>query len=89
MDTLVNQYLQALGEFASLDAFSGGSQTVMCYIYFIFATFMVNIVMFNMLIAIMGDTFDKITENRAINAIKSKLELLADLKGVLNTEDSK
>ena len=60
----------------------------MCYLYFILATFMVQIVMFNMLIAIMGDTFDKITENRAINAIKSKLALLADLKGVLNTEDS-
>ena len=84
---LINQYLLALGEFMSLDKFKEGPEVNMCYVYFILATFNVQIVMFNMLIAIMGDTFDKITENRSINAIKSKLELLSDLEGVLDTED--
>lgn len=39
--------------------------------------------MFNMLIAIMGDTFDKITENKDVNSIKSKLDLMADLSAIM------
>ena len=59
----------------------------MCYIFFMFATFIVQIVMFNMLIAIMGDTFDKITENRDVNAIKSKLELMSDLVALIGPKE--
>ena len=43
--------------------------------------------MFNMLIAIMGDTFDKVTEHRDVNATKSKLELMADLVAILEQEE--
>ena len=39
--------------------------------------------MFNMLIAIMGDTFSQIMENRLVNATKSKLELMSDLSAVI------
>jgi len=35
--------------------------------------------MLNMLIAIMGDTFARIIENRDLNSTKTKLELLSDL----------
>ena len=37
-DMLVNQYLLALGEF-SIDKFASGPQTVLCYAFFIAATF--------------------------------------------------
>ena len=43
--------------------------------------------MFNMLIAIMGDTFDKIMEYREINATKSKLELMCGLVASLGPQD--
>ena len=59
----------------------------MCYAFFILATFIVQIVMFNMLIAIMGDTFDKVTEFRDINATKSKLELMSDLVAIMDATD--
>ena len=39
--------------------------------------------MLNMLIAIMSDTFDKITENKEVHAIKSKLALMGDLADVM------
>ena len=45
----------------------------MCYILFIAATFSTQVVMLNMLIAIMGDTFERVIENRDVNAIKTKL----------------
>ena len=44
--------------------------------------------MFNMLIAIMGDTFGKVIENKTVNAIKSKLELMDDLAATMKQRDS-
>ena len=45
--------------------------------------------MFNMLIAIMGDTFGKVIENKTVNAIKSKLELMGDLAATMKQRDAK
>ena len=44
--------------------------------------------MLNMLIAIMGDSFDKVIENKEVNGIISKLEILGDLSVVLPQKDS-
>ena len=83
LDAFINQYLLALGEF-SMDHFDGNPQTQLIYTFFIMATFFTQITMLNMLIAIMGDTFERITENKEINATKTKLELIADLAEVLD-----
>ena len=61
IDLLVNQYLLALGV-----SYVGGyndyaNKGLVWFIYFC-ATFFTQITMLNMLIAIMGDTFDKVTE---------------------------
>ena len=45
--------------------------------------------MLNMLIAIMGDTFEKVIENRTVNAIKSKLGLMNDLAANMKQKDAK
>ena len=58
---LMNQYMLALGDF-NLDGFSQGGQKELCYIYFVLAAFITQLTMLNMLIAIMGDTFERITE---------------------------
>ena len=68
----------------SLLYYEKGNQTIFCLIFFILATFITQITMFNMLIAIMSDTFDKITENKEVNAIKSKLALMGDLADVMS-----
>ena len=39
--------------------------------------------MLNMLIAIMGDTYERVMENREVNATKTKLELMSDLMSTL------
>ncbi len=44
--------------------------------------------MLNMLIAIMGDTFDRHMENRDVNAIKAKLSLMSSLDGVIDTNET-
>ena len=61
-NTLFNQYLLALGEFG-MDNFKEGSPNLWLVIaLFITATFLTQITILNMLIAIMGDTFGKVTE---------------------------
>jgi hypothetical protein len=51
---------------------------VLTWILFILATLASQVVMFNTLIAILGDTFSKIMERRLHHAIKAKTEMYAD-----------
>lgn len=74
----LNQYELALGEF-NMDGFSNGPQENLCWMFFIFATFFSQITMLNMLIAIMGDTFERIIENKELNSTMTKLELMSEL----------
>ena len=52
---------------------------------FICATFFTQITMLNMLIAIMGDTFERITEQKPLYATRTKLALLADYAANIRT----
>ena len=67
-----------LGEF-NMDGFRYHENKIACYLIFLFSTFITQITFLNMLIAIMGDTFARIIENRDLNSTKTKLELLSDL----------
>ena len=60
LNTFINQYLLSLGEFG-IDNFEGENQ-LFIYILFILATFMTQVTVLNMLIAIMGNTFDCVKE---------------------------
>ena len=57
------------------------------YIFFILATFLIQIVFLNMLIAIMGDTFSKVTENKDNNARKTKLEIMGDYIDLIDRDE--
>ena len=87
INLLLNQYLLALGEF-SYDNFAHEPQSYMCYMFFVFATFITQIAMLNMLIAIMGDTYERVIENRVVNATKTRLELLSDLVFTLDQKSA-
>ncbi len=65
LNMLLNQYLLALGEF-NIDEFRNGGQTELCYVYFVLAAFITQLTMLNMLIAIMGDTFERITDQKDV-----------------------
>lgn len=55
--------MQGLGEFGT-DRFEGSRDDKMIWVMFIVSSFITNIVFLNMLIAIMGDTFTKVTEEQ-------------------------
>ena len=77
-DSLLNQYMLALGEF-SLDNFSAETpNSEIVWLIFIAATFVSQITILNMLIAVMGDTFDAVVEKREQYAMKEKIRILND-----------
>jgi len=74
-----------LGEFA-LDNNDEGSYVVLVWIIFFLATFISQVLIFNMLIAIMGDSYAKISEMREQAALKEKIQILCDYLRIV--EDS-
>ena len=68
-----------LGEFATLESLTeGGAVEKIVHFFFFIATFFTMLTMLNMLIAIMGNVFDELEEQRIVRAIKTKLDILAD-----------
>ena len=80
VDLLLNQYLLSLGEFSS-DGFEHHVNKILVWIIFISATFFTQITMLNMLIAIMGDTFAKVTENRSMYTTQNRIAIMQDFSG--------
>ena len=70
-----------LGEF-QIDGFESNVNRNICYIIFILSTIFSNITLLNMLIAIMGDTFDRVQEKRSMLEIKSKISQLANMRRI-------
>ena len=86
LNAFYNQYMLSLGEF-NLDSFENGPQTYMCYFFFIMATFLTQITFLNMLIALMGDTFAKVMEQKEQYGLQTKLLIMSDYSAlVLDTE---
>ena len=72
LNAFYNQYMLALGDF-SYGNFENGPQTYLCYLLFLTATFMTQITFLNMLIALMGDTFAKVMEQKEQFGLQTKL----------------
>ena len=50
------------------------------------ATLISQVTMLNMLIAIMGDTFEHIIENKDLNSVKTKIEVMGELASNIHTD---
>ena len=69
-DTMINQYLVSLGDFVdTLNGYEEHPQSVLVWILFLVTTFVTQITMLNMLIAIMANTFDNVIEKKNLYAI--------------------
>ena len=77
LNAFYNQYMLALGEF-DFDNYEAGPQTYLCYLLFLSATFMTQITFLNMLIALMGDTFAKVMEQKEQFGLQTKLQIMSD-----------
>ena len=77
IDAVLGQYAAALAGFES-ENYANGGDLFFCIVFFMLATLFTQLTMLNMIIAFMGDTFERISENKDVYAAKGKLELLAD-----------
>ena len=59
LDAIMSQWNLGLGN-ANTDPFSNDKGYILCWIYFVFATFFTNITFMNMLIALMSETFGRV-----------------------------
>lgn len=66
-----------LGEFAT-DGYADSNLKYLLWIYFILATLMTQIIFFNILIAVVSDTYAHITENRELYALMQRTEIFGD-----------
>lgn len=72
-----------LGEFEMLDNNDAGSDNmqtikVLIWIYFMLATLITQIILFNTLIAIISDTYGRIMDKRTYYSVKAKTEIYSD-----------
>ena len=88
LDALMNQYFLALGEF-HLENFSDHPHAFLVYFFFVMATLFTQVTILNMVIAIMGDTFGKVMDNKVVYATETKMRLLGDYTGKFGTTNSK
>ena len=77
LNIFLNQYLLSLGEFETLDAYDG-EDYVIVWIFFLVATFVTQVTFLNMLVAIMGDSYAKVTESKEQSALVEKIKIMAD-----------
>ena len=68
LNAFENQYELSLGEYRVEAYRELEMHQFLIYLLFILSTFIIQITFLNMLIAIMGDTFDRATEERESNA---------------------
>lgn len=76
-DAWINQWLLGLGYFYHLPMQYSDMKN-MQWFYFVVATFFTQIIFLNMLIAIMGDTFNRLTDKKARNGLIQITALYSD-----------
>ena len=77
----------ALVEFAATENYTEESKhSIFAWFIFIFATCFTQVIILNMLIAIMGDTFDNVFENKKQAILKLKVQVMADFSFFIKTD---
>ena len=68
--------MQGIGEY-NLDG-DGVELNNLYYILFFISTFYVQITMLNMLIALMNDTYSKVSSQKKLSSMKTKIKLISE-----------
>ena len=69
-----------------MDNYSGEGGALIWF-FFLLATFITQLLFMNLLIAIMGDTFDRVQEVKVQAAAKEKISMITDFIWVLDLQD--
>ena len=75
---MINQYLLTLGEYDQIANYNQSHLGAMCWLFFILASFMSTVVVLNMVIAIMNDTYSRVSENYVLQSKRMKIWIMID-----------
>ena len=87
LDSLLNQYFFTISDYDETERYDVEGGDLLIWGLFILATFFTQITFLNMLIAIMGDTFDRVSEVKAQSALAEKIKILADYITIVRRAD--
>ena len=80
-------YMLTLGDF-NYKNFSKGKDNMLLWVFFLLGTFICLIVFFNMVVAIMGNTFGNVLEVQEESALYEQLQLIEDFLWLVNPKDT-
>ena len=86
LDAIYGLYINTIGEYEkTLEQYEGNNSRVM-YVLFFIATFLIQITFLNMLIAVMGNTFDQVSANKALigGMLTEKIEIMSEYRVILS-----
>ena len=81
LNSIIYSYKLSLGDF-DIMGFRGDNQYFVWFL-FIVATFLLQITFLNMLIAIMGNTFDQVMDTKQQSAMRERISILSDFRLVV------
>lgn len=84
---IIYTYLTGLGEFGT-DGFDGNEYQFLLWLYFIICTVLIQLVLLNTLIAIMGDTFDRVQESKDAAFLREICSLISENRMYLDHEET-
>jgi hypothetical protein len=84
VDSFISVWNLALGDF-KLENYANKT-TIMPFLAFLLISLITNIVFLNMMIAVMSDTFNKMTEKRERNGLRERTMLYADFMQLLRID---
>lgn len=74
-----------LGEFDT-DQFFDSRQPVVCLLLFVAYMMAMMVILLNLLIAIMGDTYDKVTHTKEMQFLKTKARVIDDIETLVGEQ---
>jgi len=87
-DAILSQYMVSLGDFSIAANFNDGEFGVLLWIILLLGSFISMLTILNMLIAIMGDTFDAVSERSVQASLREKINILNDFVWVVGLSSS-
>jgi len=81
LNSWLTEYKLGLGSFET-DNFEGKNEGII-WLCWLAGTFLIQITFLNMIIAIMGNTFDKVMDKRQLSALKERINIMQDYRKVV------
>lgn len=86
IDAFLSMYLLSLGEFNSMDGYSGGFNVNSCWFMFILATIILLLLFMNMVIAVMSEPFEDVKNSKVAYQLQQQIDFIVDFEDLIDIQ---